>query len=44
MRAAQALKSEGSFAGFANLVPYAAINDLFAVDRPGHQAIHSTPA
>jgi 2-methylisocitrate lyase-like PEP mutase family enzyme len=32
MRAAQALKSEGSFAGLANLVPYTEINDLFAGD------------
>ncbi len=38
MRAAQALKSEGSFAGLANLVPYPEINGLFATDRPGHQA------
>ncbi len=29
-RAAQTLKSEGSFAGFANLVPYAEINRLFS--------------
>jgi len=35
MRAAQTLKSEGSF---ANLVPYAEINGLFATDLPGHQA------
>jgi 2-methylisocitrate lyase-like PEP mutase family enzyme len=37
-RAAQVLKSEGSFAGFANLVPYGEINDFFATDyraRPG---------
>jgi 2-methylisocitrate lyase-like PEP mutase family enzyme len=32
MRAAQALKSEGSFAGLASLVPYAEINGLFARD------------
>jgi 2-methylisocitrate lyase-like PEP mutase family enzyme len=38
MHAAQALKSEGSFAGLANLVPYPEINSLFATDRPGHQA------
>ena len=38
MRAAQTLKSEGSFAGLANLVPYAEINGLFAADLPGHQA------
>ena len=31
-RAAQTLKSEGSFAGLANLVPYAEINGLFAAD------------
>jgi 2-methylisocitrate lyase-like PEP mutase family enzyme len=31
-RAAQVLKSEGSFAGFANLVPYGEINDFFATD------------
>jgi 2-methylisocitrate lyase-like PEP mutase family enzyme len=30
MRAAQTLKSEGSFAGLANLVPYPEINRLFA--------------
>jgi hypothetical protein len=38
MRAAQTLKSEGSFAGLASLVPYAEINGLFATDRPGHPA------
>lgn len=38
MRAAQSLKSEGSFAGLASLVPYAAINGLFAADLPGHPA------
>jgi 2-methylisocitrate lyase-like PEP mutase family enzyme len=32
MRAAQTLKSEGSFAGLASLVPYAEINGLFATD------------
>ena len=36
-RAAQTLKSEGSFAGLADLVPYAEINSLFATDLPGHQ-------
>ena len=36
MRAAETLKSEGSFAGLANLVPYAQINGLFAADLPGH--------
>ena len=30
MRAAQVLRSEGSFAGLASLVPYAEINGLFA--------------
>src|SRR6185295_15275204 len=38
MRAAQALKSEGSFAGLASLVPYVEINGLFATNLPGHQA------
>ena len=38
MRAAQLVKSEGSFAGLASLVPYAEINGLFASDLPGHQA------
>ena len=33
MHAAQTLKSEGSFAGLASLVPYAEINGLFATDR-----------
>jgi 2-methylisocitrate lyase-like PEP mutase family enzyme len=37
MRAAEVLKSEGSFAGLASLVPYADINGLFATDLPGHQ-------
>jgi 2-methylisocitrate lyase-like PEP mutase family enzyme len=37
MHAAQTLRAEGSFAGFASLVPYAEINGLFATDRPGHQ-------
>jgi 2-methylisocitrate lyase-like PEP mutase family enzyme len=36
-RAAQSLKSEGSFAGFASLVPYAEINGLFATDPRGLQ-------
>ena len=31
-RAAQKLKSEGSFAGFASLVPYADINGFFLTD------------
>jgi 2-methylisocitrate lyase-like PEP mutase family enzyme len=38
MRAAQTLKSEGSFAGLASLVPYAEINGLFATDLPGRHA------
>jgi 2-methylisocitrate lyase-like PEP mutase family enzyme len=38
MRAAQTLRTEGSFAGLASLVPYAEINGLFATDLPGHQA------
>jgi 2-methylisocitrate lyase-like PEP mutase family enzyme len=33
MGAAQTLKSDGSFAGLANLVPYPEINGLFAADR-----------
>src|SRR5262245_60699487 len=32
MRAANALRSKGSFEGLANLVPYAEINGLFATD------------
>jgi 2-methylisocitrate lyase-like PEP mutase family enzyme len=36
IRAAQMLKSEGSFAGLAGLVPYVEINGLFANDLPGH--------
>ena len=38
MGAAQTLKSKGSFAGLASLVPYAEVNGLFATDLPGHQA------
>ena len=38
IHAAQTLRSEGSFAGLASLVPYAEINGLFATDLPGHQA------
>jgi 2-methylisocitrate lyase-like PEP mutase family enzyme len=38
MRAAQTLRSKGSFAGLANLVPYSEINGLFATDLRGHQA------
>ena len=36
IRAAETLKSEGSFAGLAGLVPYAQINGLFA-DRPTYR-------
>ena len=35
IRAVQTLKSEGSFAGLASLVPYAEINGLFATDLRG---------
>jgi 2-methylisocitrate lyase-like PEP mutase family enzyme len=35
MRAAQALKSKGSFDGFASLVPYAEVNGLFAAVLEG---------
>jgi 2-methylisocitrate lyase-like PEP mutase family enzyme len=38
MQAAQTLKSEGSFAGLANLVPYPEINGLFAAVSSGHHA------
>jgi 2-methylisocitrate lyase-like PEP mutase family enzyme len=38
MRAAQALKAEGNFAGLSGLVPYAEINGLFAADLHGHTA------
>ena len=37
-RAAQTLKSEGSFAGLASLVPYPEINGLFAAPR-GQEAV-----
>jgi len=37
MHAAQQLKSEGSFAGFASLVPYTEINAMFAANRVGDQ-------
>ena len=37
IHAAQMLKSEGSFAGLASLVPYAQINELFAADLAGRQ-------
>jgi 2-methylisocitrate lyase-like PEP mutase family enzyme len=39
MRAAQTLKSTGSFAGLAGLVPYAEINGLFASDLPRRPSI-----
>jgi 2-methylisocitrate lyase-like PEP mutase family enzyme len=38
MRAAAALRSAGSFAGLAGLVPYVEINGLFITGLPGHQA------
>jgi len=38
IRAAQRLRTEGSFAGFAGLVPYPEINRLFSADLPGHRA------
>jgi 2-methylisocitrate lyase-like PEP mutase family enzyme len=38
IRAVQTLKSEGSFAGLARLVPYAEINGLFATDLRSHRA------
>lgn len=34
MRVAQALKSDGSFAGLAELAPYSYINDFLAADLP----------
>lgn len=37
IRAAQSLKSEGSFSGLASLVPYAEINGLFAADHHEQQ-------
>jgi len=37
MRAAKALRSEGSFAGFEGLVPYAQINNLFSTEIRGQQ-------
>jgi 2-methylisocitrate lyase-like PEP mutase family enzyme len=36
IHAAKTLRSEGSFAGLASLVPYAEINGLFATDLSGH--------
>ena len=38
VRAAKALKSDGSFAGFAGLAPYADINGFLAVDLRARQA------
>lgn len=38
MDAAQTLRSKGSFAGLAGLVPYAEINGLFAAALPGRPA------
>src|SRR5262245_43404566 len=38
IRAAQTLRSEGSFSGLSGLVPYVEINGLFATELPGHQA------
>jgi 2-methylisocitrate lyase-like PEP mutase family enzyme len=37
IRATQILRSEGSFAGLAGLVPYADINSLFATDLRGQE-------
>jgi 2-methylisocitrate lyase-like PEP mutase family enzyme len=39
VRAAQELRSKGSFAGLASLVPYADLNRLFAAYPPG-QGVH----
>jgi len=41
VRAAQTLKSEGSFARFADLVPYPELNDLFAGDLRKHHTTGS---
>ena len=38
IQAAQTLRSKGSFAGLASLVPYAEINGLLATTLAGHQA------
>ena len=43
-RAAQALKSEGSFAGLASLVPYGDINEFFTTDYRARQAGGLRPA
>jgi len=37
IHAAKTLKSEGSFAGLAGLVPYPEINGLFSTELPDHQ-------
>jgi len=37
IRAAQTLRSTGSFAGLASLVPYTEINGLFATELPRHR-------
>jgi 2-methylisocitrate lyase-like PEP mutase family enzyme len=39
IRAAQTLRSEGSFAGLAGLVPYTEINGLFARGLPGDETV-----
>jgi 2-methylisocitrate lyase-like PEP mutase family enzyme len=39
VRAAQWLRSDGSFVGIASLVPYAEINSLFETDLQAHRAI-----
>ena len=38
-RAAQTLKSKGSFAGLANLIPYPEINGLFATHVAAHEVV-----
>ena len=39
IHAAKTLRSEGSFAGLAGLVPYPELNGLFAADLPEHQIL-----
>lgn len=39
IRAARTLKSQGSFAGLASLVPYAEINGLFGTNVAAHQTV-----
>ena len=39
IRAAQTLRSKGSFAGLASLVPYAEIDGLFEASAAAHQAV-----